>query len=189
MHWDHCIGFFDGGVTSIAEPRGNAEQNKAQKGFKKKHELKLQSIVAPNGLLINAAGLIKRRRHDRVPFIRSTEPQLENICLVCGMQHLVHTESGCNRRVVGNVPFQRPNLKYTAPAANTSTDIARVTVEWSYRKVKLQQTSADFKKKISVGESEVGTLYFVANVVARYTRLFASHTCLIILSLYFSSFE
>lgn len=159
----HCLGFMDGTVLGIARPSDGAEQNAAYNGHKRKHALKFQTITGPDGIIIHAHGPMEGRRHDWALYVESDiERQLREVCLLGGEQYYIHADSGYNRRDVIDVPFQGANICPAARAANESTARARVTVEWCYKEIKLYWTTVDFKRKLRVGESSVGSLYIAS---------------------------
>ena len=56
------FGFVDGTVRAIARPKHN--QRVMYNGYKHVHSIKFQSVVTPNGLIANLAGLFEAKRHD-----------------------------------------------------------------------------------------------------------------------------
>ena len=56
-----CCGFIDGTVRPISCPGRN--QRVMYIGQKKVHSNKFQSIVTPNGLIVNLYGPVERKRH------------------------------------------------------------------------------------------------------------------------------
>ena len=65
-----CIGFIDGTVRGIARPH-NRLQKVVYNGHKRKHAIKFQSIVAPDGIIIHLFGPEAGSRHDAYVFQRS----------------------------------------------------------------------------------------------------------------------
>ena len=160
---DRCVAFMDGTVIGIARPGKNDEQNAAYNGHKRKHALKYQTLTTPDGLILHAHGPIAGCRHDWALYVRSNiEQQLREVLSVGGCQYYVHGDSGYNRRDVVDVPFQGAHLSGAQLAANRTTSSVRVTVEWSYKDVKLYWTVVDYKRKMRAGESAVGLLYIGA---------------------------
>lgn len=158
-----CLGFIDGTVLGIARPGNSSEQNAAYNGHKRKHALKYQTITSPDGLILHAYGPMEGRRHDWALYLRSgIEDQLDDVCFIDGVQYYIHGDSGYNRRITVDVPFQGANLPVAMRAANEATAAVRVTVEWTYMEVKLYWTTVDFKRKLRVGEAAVGLVYIGA---------------------------
>lgn len=59
---DNCWGFIDGTVRPVARPGEN--QRVLYNGHKRVHAIKFQSVVAPNGLIVNLFGPVEGCRHD-----------------------------------------------------------------------------------------------------------------------------
>ena len=57
-----CWGFVDGTVRPICRPKRN--QRAVYNGHKRVHSIKFQSVVAPNGMIVNLYGPMEGRRHD-----------------------------------------------------------------------------------------------------------------------------
>lgn len=60
--YKHCWGFIDGTVRSICRPSVNQEEYYS--GHKRVHCVKYQSVLTPDGLIINLKGAFPGRRHD-----------------------------------------------------------------------------------------------------------------------------
>ncbi|GAU90075.1 hypothetical protein RvY_02547 [Ramazzottius varieornatus] len=60
--YDNCWAFVDGTARPICRP--GADQRDYYSGHYRLHVLKWQSIVAPDGLIVNLWGLAEGRRHD-----------------------------------------------------------------------------------------------------------------------------
>ena len=84
---DNCWGFIDGTVRPVARP---GEHEKVLfNGHKRVHVIKCQSIVAPNGLIVNLLGPVEGRRHGSGMLAMSgLLPMLETHCLTPAGQHL-----------------------------------------------------------------------------------------------------
>ena len=59
---DNCWGFVDGTVRPICRPKEH--QRAVYNGHKRAHAIKVQSVVAPNGLTASLFGPVEGRRHD-----------------------------------------------------------------------------------------------------------------------------
>lgn len=66
----NCNGFINGTVIDVARPGDYEEQESLYNGHKKKHAIKFQTIMAPNGLILHAADPYIGRRHDWRIFIK-----------------------------------------------------------------------------------------------------------------------
>ena len=77
---DNCWGFIDGTVRPVARP--GEHQRVLFNGHKRVHAIKFQSVVAPNGLIVNLFGPVEGRRHDSGMLAMSgLLPMLETHCL------------------------------------------------------------------------------------------------------------
>jgi nuclease HARBI1 len=91
----NCVGFIDGTVIGISRPGDNFEQRAAYNGHKRKHALKFQALVAPDGLILHAAGPLEGRRHDWTLYLRSgLDAELENRLHIEGTQYCIYGDSG-----------------------------------------------------------------------------------------------
>ena len=159
----NCIGFIDGTVIGISRPGGYRMQNVVYNGHKRKHALKYQAVVTPDGLILHAFGPLEGRRHDWTLYIRSgIEEQLPSALLVDGKQYCIYGDSGYNRRIFLEVPFQGSSLSSAQKAFNAGMSSVRVTVEWMFKEIKIYWSSVDFKRKLRVRQSPVGLLYLSA---------------------------
>ena len=59
---DNCWGFISGTVRPVARP--GEHQRVLYNGHNRVHSIKFQSVVAPNGLIVNLFGPVEGRRHD-----------------------------------------------------------------------------------------------------------------------------
>ena len=125
----NCIGFIDGTVIGISRPRGSRMQNVVYNGHKRKHALKYQTIVTPDGLILHEFGPLEGRRHDWTLYVRSgMNEQLCAVVAIDGKQYCIQGDSGYNRRIFMEVPCQSFNLTAAQKAFNEAMSSVRVTV-------------------------------------------------------------
>ena len=156
----NCIGFIDGTVIGIARPKGNMMQQVVYNGHKRKHALKYQAVTTPDGLILHAYGPMEGRRHDWTMYVKSDlDSQLADCLNTNGRQFCLYGDSGYNRRIYLDVPFQGSNLIASQTVANVNMSKSRVTVEWIFKEIKLYWTAVDFKRKLRVEQLPAGTLY------------------------------
>jgi nuclease HARBI1 len=107
----NCIEFIDGPVLGISRPGEADTKLVAYNGHKRKHALKFQAILTPEGLIFHIAGPIEGRRHDWTLYCRSgIELQLEEKITINGIQYFIYGDSGYNLRPFMEVPYQGSNL-------------------------------------------------------------------------------
>ena len=140
----NCIGFLDGSVIGISGPRGSRMHNVVYIGHKRKHALKHQTIVSPDGLILHAFGLLEGLRHDWTLYVRCG--MVEQLCAVLsidGKQYFIYRDSGYNRRTFMEVPFQSSNLTAAQKAFNGAMSSVRVTAEWLFKEIKIFWSAMD----------------------------------------------
>ena len=67
------------------------------------------------------------------------------------------------------VPIERSNITADEEVCNKSMRKCRITVEWLFKEIKIQWTALDFKRKMKIGESPVGSMY-LAEILLRNCR-------------------
>ena len=108
-------------------------------------------------------GPIEGRRHDWTLHTRSgLDTHLPEVLDIGGKRYCIFGDSGYNRRWFMEIPFQGSNLSAQQVAFNKAVSSARITVEWIFKEVKLYFTTMDYKRKMKVFESPVGSLYLAA---------------------------
>ena len=94
-----CVGFIDGTFIGTARPEDNEMQRAAYNGHRRKHAIKFEALLTPDGLIAHAAGPLEGRRHDWTLYVRSdVDEQLEEMLLIEVRQFYIYGYSGCNRR-------------------------------------------------------------------------------------------
>ena len=64
------------------------------------------------------------------------------------------------------VQIEGKNLNAEEQSCNKSMSRCRISVEWLFKEIKMQWTSPDFKRKMKVGESAVGSLYLAVMLLS-----------------------
>jgi len=93
----NCIGFIDGTNLQITSPSGSLALNEAYSGHKKKHSLKFQIFMTPDGFVAHAYGPMEGRRYDWFMYVESDlDEQLEEKLAVDGTQYCIYGNSRHN---------------------------------------------------------------------------------------------
>ena len=158
---DFCWGFIDGTVRPICRPGQN--QRVLYNGHKRVHSIKFQSVVTPNGLIVNLFGPIEGKRHDSAMLAESG--------LLNELQQHSHTPHGRSLCIYGDpayplrvqlqAPFRGPGLTAQQKEFNKSMSQVRISVEWVFGDVINYFKFMDFKKNLKVRLSSVGKMYLV----------------------------
>jgi hypothetical protein len=84
-----CIGFVDGTLRACSRP--GQYQEEVYSGYKKRHGLKFQTVISPNGLITDFFGPISGRRGDGYMLRRSQlEARLAHLCQLAGAPFYVY---------------------------------------------------------------------------------------------------
>jgi hypothetical protein len=108
-----CVGFIDGTVIGISRPGNSFQQRAAYNGHKRKHALKFQALMSPDGLILHAAGPLEGRRHDWTLYMRSgLDEELEGGLCIAYTQYCIYGDSGYNRRAWMEISFAGTRRKF-----------------------------------------------------------------------------
>lgn len=184
----NCWGFIDGTVREIARPLRN--QRVMYSGHKRVHCIKFQvshdpypyncceyfysqSVVAPNGLIVNLFGPIEGRRHDAYMLAESgLAPQLTQFNQTNGQPYVLYGDPayGLSRNILA--PYRGAQLTQQQKDFNKSMSQVRICVEWVFGKICQYFTYVDFKRSNKILLLPVGKHYTVAALLTN------CHTCL-----------
>ena len=148
-------------------------QKECYNGHKRTHALKYQSIVTPNGLIVNLFGPIEGRRHDAFLLSESkvlhylqtlNQGETEPLCLYGDPAYPLRPEL--------QAPFKGSSLTSQQALFNKQMSMSRITVEWAFGKVISLFAFVDFKKNQRLFLQPVGKHFKVAVLLTNV------HTCL-----------
>jgi len=90
---DRWVGFIDGTTIFVARP-GGGYQRACYSGHKRKHAIKFQSVLTPDGLLFNLFGPWEGRRHDMTLYHESgLDDILPDALIINGEQHYLYGDA------------------------------------------------------------------------------------------------
>ena len=141
---DNCWGLT---VRPVARP--GEHQRVLFNGHKRVHAIKFQSVVAPNGLIVNLFGPVEGRRHDSAMLAMSgLLPMLETHSLTpTGQPLCLYDDPAYPLRVHLQGPFKGAALIAPQQLFNLSMSRARTVVEWVFCDILEYFSFLDFKKK------------------------------------------
>lgn len=168
----NCIGFVDGTVRGMCRP--TYDQRVCFNGHKRKHAIKFQGLMAPNGLFIAMHGPYAGRRHDAFIFGESgIEGQLVNLPRMAdGTRYCIYGDAGYGRLGQLVAPYRGNQLTPEQERFNRAMSGARQSVEFGFGKIEKYWAFCDFKKNLKLYLQPIGKYYLVA------TLLTNCHTCL-----------
>jgi DDE superfamily endonuclease len=146
-------------------------QKQAYNGHKRVHALKLQSLSAPDGLIVDLTGPWKGRRHD-CGMLRESGllNRLEEIQAEMGPAY-VYGDPANPVSAILQTPFKGSSLTEKQKEWNIRMSRVRVSVEWCFGKVLSLFPFVDFKKNLKIYLQPVGNIYRVAVLLTN------MHTC------------
>jgi hypothetical protein len=159
---DFVPAFIDGTLQNTARPVFN--QRIVFNGWKRRHCLKYQCVLTPDGIVIHIFGPVEGRRHDLTVYRQS------------GLQSILDAHfwspNGTQLCIYGDPAYSRaPHLispyKGSAISAEQSKfnfDMSRVreSVEWVFKEVHQQFPFLDFSRNQKILKTPCGLYYLVA---------------------------
>ena len=169
-----CISFIDGTFRPCCRPvRG---QRQIYWGYKKLHGLKFQSVIAPNGLIVDLFGAIVGRRSDSYMLTRSD--LLTRMAQLVGLAGAPYYLYGDPAYPLSMYILRGYKGAMTAAQRAFSTEMSRLrgSVEWGFSLVIADWTYVDYKKNLKLLQQPIGKMYFVACLLTNMkTCMTASH--------------
>ena len=126
----NCVAFIDGTVIGVSRPGKSGYQHVLYNRHKRKHALKYQAVLMPDGMLLHVYGPLEGRKHDWTLYARSgLEEKLPNCMqLEEGTRFCIYGDSGYIRRWYLDTPFQGASLSPDQSSFNEAISAVRVTV-------------------------------------------------------------
>lgn len=162
-----CWGFIDGTLVEICRP--SVGQKTMFSGHKRKHAVKFQAIVTPDGLIVHMSTAFPGRTHDVTVFRQSPEllQQLEQIIQLPGDGHGPYGLYGDAGYTGSGVPALRsphrgPALTVQQQHQNRAMSGVRVSVEWGFGMLKTMARFFESHQNTEVLRSPVGRYFTVA---------------------------
>lgn len=167
----NCWAFIDGTARAMCRP--TIDQEAYYSGHKRFHALKYQSLVSPDGIILNLQGPYQGRRHDAAMLRESgLYEQLEaHAVFPNGNFYVVYGDSAYGIRELLIPPF--PNTEHIVNVEerraqrdfNYHMSVVRQCVEWSFGKVIKNFAFLDFKKNLKLLLQDLGIMYKVATLL------------------------
>ncbi|KAF0701891.1 hypothetical protein AaE_016260 [Aphanomyces astaci] len=153
--------FIDETVRECCRPGGDERQRCVFNGHKRRHAVKYQTLVTPDGIIAHAFGPIEGRRHD-LTILRQS-----NLESVIGMDgrfggFVVYGDPAYGYSDQLASPFGGARLTAAQREVNKSMSRVRISVEWSFGQVVQYWPIVDYKKKMRIGKSPISKMYKVA---------------------------
>ncbi|DAZ99510.1 TPA: hypothetical protein N0F65_005382 [Lagenidium giganteum] len=159
-----CIGFIDGTVRAICRP--SRQQRFVYNGQKRKHALKYQSVITPDGIIRHLHGSVPGSRHDA--YLLSLSKLADEVSgLLDGgeVQYVIYGDPAYARQSFLLSPFQGSALTTRQQAFNKKMSSVRVSVEWVFGDVLRYWAFTDYHKNQKLHLQAVGNIYHIAVVL------------------------
>lgn len=170
----NCWGFIDGTVRPICRP--SIQQEEYYSGHKRVHCVKYQSVLCPDGIIINLKGAFPGRRHDAgILRLSNLYQQLEENTVFPNNESFVlygDQAYGVRPLLMSPYPGEPANLLEHQVVFNNSMKILRVAVEWGFQKITSLFAYIDFKKNQKLLLTDIEHYYKCAVILTN------CHTCL-----------
>lgn len=169
----NCWAFIDGTVRPICRPLRNQEEYYS--GHKKTHCVKYQSLLCPDGIIVNLKGAYPGRRHDAGIFRQSgLYEELQQKTVFQQESFVIYGDQAYSLRELLLRPYTQHEIGENIDRQNfnNTMSLMRVSVEWGFQKLVQEFAFLDFKKNQKLLLQEVGQMYFVGVLLTN------CHTCL-----------
>jgi nuclease HARBI1 len=151
--------FIDGTVRVTCRPTNG--QRSLYSGHKRKHGIKFQTLVTPDGLISHLWGPIEARRHD-ITMLRASRLDEALGAHQCFNNYFVYGDPayGCTERFV--CPFDTVTMTQEQRGFNRKMSKVRVSVEWLYGDVTRYWATLDMKQQNRIQQTPVAQMYTVS---------------------------
>ena len=158
---DNCFGFIDGTVRGMARP--SVGQRSCYNGHKRKHALKFQSVVTPDGMIVDLCGPFEGRRSD---CFLLTQSEIEDRMIPKAQDHMgralcIYGDGVYPLSAQICKPFVGSHLSDDQEAFNRAMSVQRVHVEYGFQRITSIWAFLDFPKNLKNGLQSVGKQYMV----------------------------
>nr|CAI5867325.1 unnamed protein product [Callosobruchus analis] len=176
----NCWGFIDGTPRKICRPSQNQEEYYS--GHKRYHCLKYQSILCPDGLIVNLKGAFPGRRHDaRIYRESNIRDELRQTVVFDHERFVLFGDQGYGLSEVLFTPFpgRTEDLQPHQQQFNSVMKLLRIAVEWGFQKVLAEFAFVDFSKNQKLLLQDLESLYKTAVLLTNcHTCIYSSQTAM-----------
>ncbi len=169
---DNVFGFIDGTLCHICRP--GHKQKEMFSGHKRRHGLKFQHIMLPNGMVCHSYGPYPGSRHDASMYgVSQVNGQLSQLHGADRRQLAIYGDAAYPVRPWLFAPFPEHSANYDAEKAffNKAMSPIRSAVEWGFAKLTTYFAFINFYSNLKLHLQPLGQHFQVA------TLLVNCHTC------------
>nr|CAI5833161.1 unnamed protein product [Callosobruchus analis] len=176
----NCWGFIDETPRKICRPSQNQEEYYS--GHKRYHCLKYQSILCPDGLIVNLKGAFPGRRHDaRIYRESNIRDELRQTVVFDHERFVLFRDQGYALSEVLFTPFpgRTEDFQPHQQQFNSVMKLLRIAVEWGFQKVLAEFAFVDFSKNQKLLLQDLESLYKTAVLLTNcHTCIYSSQTAM-----------
>ncbi len=163
-------GFINGTVQQVCRP--GQDQCEYFSGHKRKHVLKFQLIMLPNGLVAHSFGPFPGRRHDASMYgVSGVDAQLSQVFSGDGKQLAINGDQAYPMRPWLYTPFGGDHLTAEQQQFNAAMSPLRTEVEWGFAKLSMYFAFVNFYANFKIQLQPIGHYFQTATLLAN------CHTC------------
>ncbi len=154
-------GFIDGTLQHVCWL--GVDQREFFSGHKRKHGLKFQHIMLPNGIVCHSYGPFPRRRHDASLYgVSGVDTHLSQICSRNGTQLAIYGDQAYPLHPWLLTPYPGDNLSEQQQHFNKSMSPLRTAVEWGFTKLITYFTFVNFYTNLKMHLQPIGHYFQTA---------------------------
>ena len=167
----NCVGYLDGSNQYVSKPHLN--QGVLYNGHKRKHCVKWQGLMLPNGIMPMPFGPIHGRRHDSYMLDQSRLVRvMRRCCRLAGKTYQLYGDPAYPQSPWIGGPFRHADLDHAETQFNALMSSTRISNEWGFGRVKLLWAYLDFENGQKIYLNDVKKYWPVAQILTN------CHTCL-----------
>ena len=167
------FGFVDGTVRPMPKP--SHLQSAVYNGKDRRHALKYQSVVTPDGMLHQLAGPWPGARHD-MHMLRNSAllPYVNGLPRAAdGTQYSVYADCGYAERDGIVTPYFDGAVNVVHEAWNQAMASSRIAVEWGFGDIVLAWSHLDMTRSHQLlSNRKIGQVYLVAGLMTNFLNCF-----------------
>ena len=169
---ENVWGFIDGTLVHICRP--GTDQREMFSGHKRRHGVKFQHVMAPNGIVVNSFGPYPGSHHDAAMYrVSGLENDLRTITRATdGAQMAIYGDAAYPLRPWLITPFHGHQLTQQQQLFNQTLNPLRTCVEWGFAKLFTYFSFLNYYGNLKL------KLQPICHYVTVGTLLMNCHTCL-----------
>ena len=160
----NCVGYLDGSNQYISKPHLN--QGILYNGHKRKHCVKWQGLMLPNGIMPMPYGPVHGRHHDSYMLDQSRLVRvMRRCCRHVGKTYQLYGDPAYPQSPWIGGPFRHAHLDFAESQFNAQMSSTRIANEWGFGRIKLLWAYLDFENGQKIYLNDVKKYWPVAQIL------------------------